>query len=114
MKKQVGERIRIQRNIKGMSQEYVAQQVGLSNGAYSNIERGVTDIPINRIYQLAEFFDVSVYELIPPNKKPFQQVEDPHPRDYEKLLEEIRKLTERVDQIDSKTQTYRSLRSKKR
>ena len=55
MKEEVAERIRLTRLAKNFSQQNVADEIGLTVAAYSNIERGITDISITRLFQLLKF-----------------------------------------------------------
>jgi len=66
--KSIGEKVRIQRMIKGYSQEYMAFMLDISQAAYSNLERGDTEMTIRRIYEIAEIFEISPYELMPQPK----------------------------------------------
>lgn len=66
--KGVGEKIRVQRLAKNYSQEYMAWALGISQAAYSNIERGETDLTLTRIYEIAEILEISAYIIIPKPK----------------------------------------------
>lgn len=58
--------IKVIRVSKGWSQEHVALQMHCSIPAYSKIETGITDLNLSRLMQMAEVFDVSLYELMLP------------------------------------------------
>ena len=60
----VGEKIRQAREAKGLSQEFIAEQLGISQAAYSNMERGETQPKLPRLQQLAELLAVDVNELL--------------------------------------------------
>ena len=62
--KSITDKIRAIRQAKGLSQENVAWGIGLSNNGYSNIERGVTDLTVGRLMQIAEFLGVTPNEII--------------------------------------------------
>jgi len=62
---QFGNAIRIQRVIKGYSQEYMASRLNISQNAYSKLEREETELSVRRIYEIAEILEVSVYQLLP-------------------------------------------------
>lgn len=49
---------------KGLSQENVATELGLTNAAYSNIERGVTDITVTRLFQISRILDKDPVDLL--------------------------------------------------
>ncbi|MGB3589742.1 MAG: LexA family transcriptional regulator [Tunicatimonas sp.] len=54
-------RIRKERNL---SQETVANFLNIKTTTYSKIERGVIQITLSRLYELAEVFQLSPYELL--------------------------------------------------
>jgi transcriptional regulator with XRE-family HTH domain len=64
----IGEKIRIQRLIRNYSQEYMAFALDISQAAYSNLERGETEITLKRIYEIAEVLEISAFELMPKPK----------------------------------------------
>lgn len=63
-----GKEIRIQRTIKGYSQEYMANRLGISQNAYSKIERDETKLTLERLYDITEILEISVYKLLPERK----------------------------------------------
>ena len=65
MNKEIGNRIRVERVRKQMSQDNMATELSISIGAYSNIERGKVDMTVNRLYQIADIFHVNVSVLLP-------------------------------------------------
>ena len=67
-RKSIGEKIRIQRMIKGYSQEYMAFMLEISQAAYSNLERDETEMTITRIYEISEILEISPFELMPKPK----------------------------------------------
>jgi transcriptional regulator with XRE-family HTH domain len=67
-KDSIGEKIRIQRVIKGYSQEYMSWVLEISQAAYSNLERDETKMTIRRVYEIAEILEISPFELMPKPK----------------------------------------------
>ncbi|MFM7683592.1 MAG: helix-turn-helix domain-containing protein [Bacteroidota bacterium] len=59
MKEKIAERIRIARVSRNFSQQNMADELGLTVAAYSNIERGVTDISVTRLTQIAGLLDLN-------------------------------------------------------
>jgi transcriptional regulator with XRE-family HTH domain len=51
------------RQVRELSQEQMAEKLGLSLNGYSNIERGHVDMPLSRIQQIADVFDIDLMEL---------------------------------------------------
>jgi transcriptional regulator with XRE-family HTH domain len=65
--KEIGENIRKLRESKKISQYAVAYTIGISQAAYSKIERGETEIKATHLYMIAGVFKISVYDLLPPS-----------------------------------------------
>ncbi len=57
------------RELKDVTQEYMAAQLGISQNAYSKIERGETDVPYSRLEQIANILDISIADIIGFDKK---------------------------------------------
>jgi transcriptional regulator with XRE-family HTH domain len=60
VKKEVGEKIRRIRESKGLSRETVADDLGITHGAYSKIERGESDPNTERLEQVAKILKVDI------------------------------------------------------
>lgn len=56
----LGERLREAREKKGFTQIFVAKQLGITNTALSNYERGERDPNTSLLYTLAGFYNVSI------------------------------------------------------
>jgi transcriptional regulator with XRE-family HTH domain len=65
----IGEKIRYFRELKRFTQEDLAHDLDISLTAYSKIERGITDVNISRLSQIAKALGVSLVELIAVEKK---------------------------------------------
>lgn len=52
------------RELKNYTQEYMAQQLGLSTRAYSKIETGETQLTINRLNEIASILGVDPIEAL--------------------------------------------------
>lgn len=64
----VGENIRLARLKKNYSQQNMADELDISQAAYSKLERDETEISIQRIYAIAEILEISPFELLPKPK----------------------------------------------
>ena len=60
----IGERIKELRTEKGLSQERLARQIGVSQKAIDYWERGVNEPKASYILALCDFFDVSADDLL--------------------------------------------------
>ncbi len=64
IKESLPEKIRQIRISKGLSQENMADMLGVSTTTYGDIERGRTELTLSRIESLAKIFDVVLPELL--------------------------------------------------
>jgi XRE family transcriptional regulator, regulator of sulfur utilization len=60
----LSERIRQLRLQKGLSQENMADMLGLSTSAYGDIERGRTEPPLSRLEAIAQLLEVPLSTLL--------------------------------------------------
>ncbi|MFN5295438.1 MAG: helix-turn-helix domain-containing protein [Flavobacteriales bacterium] len=58
MDKLIGERIRKFRALSGLSQENVAEELGMSTANYGKIERGEITISVNHLFAIAAVFHI--------------------------------------------------------
>lgn len=63
----LGVLIRTKREEARISQEAIAFKLGISQAAYSKIESGKTKIKVEQLYTIADFLDISIYEILPPS-----------------------------------------------
>lgn len=61
---QLHEKIHLMRTIKGLSQEDIAEKLGITANGYGKIERGETDIQWSRLQQIADVLDITIKELV--------------------------------------------------
>jgi len=57
-------RIKLIREARNYTQEYMAEALHLSQRAYSSIENGQTQLTVERLYEIAEALQVSIGEII--------------------------------------------------
>lgn len=60
----IGENLRKIREIKGIKQESVAKQLGLTTNGYGKIERGETSLNIKRLEEIAEILGVNAIDIM--------------------------------------------------
>lgn len=63
MNKLLGNRIRELRNAKGLIQEEIAEQIGVSRQKYARIENGVNDITLNILSKIAKVLEITVGDI---------------------------------------------------
>lgn len=64
----LGENIKNKRQELKLSQEYIAEQLGISRQAVSKWETGLSEPTANNLIELAELFEISVSDLVNPEK----------------------------------------------
>lgn len=64
----IGQNIASRRKAQKLSQEYIANQLGVSRQAVSKWETGQTEPTAKNLVELARLFDISVSELVEPEK----------------------------------------------
>ena len=73
--KNIGQKIRRIRQSLDLSQENVAEDLGMTKGAFSKIERGLTNIPIARLIEIASVLKVDIGAFFESEPK-ISKVED--------------------------------------
>ncbi len=61
MNKTIAQKIRRLRQNRDLSQDNMADELGITKGAYSKIERGVTAISVDRLEQIANILKVAIH-----------------------------------------------------
>ncbi len=64
MDKKIGVKIRQIRELKGLSQEYIASKIGVSQRAYSKMERDEIKLDWDKITSIAQIFEIDPLELV--------------------------------------------------
>ncbi len=62
-------KIRNIRELRNLTQEYIASQLNISLRAYSKIESGETQLTIKRLNEISEILEVSAIELLSFDEK---------------------------------------------
>lgn len=110
-----GSNIRKIRELKNITQEFIANELGISTRAYSKIETSETQLSVNRLFEISKIINVPVNEILdfdtnlifnnnPVNQKggkyiAYNNTEIKQMQDlYEKLIQEKDK---RIDLLES-------------
>jgi transcriptional regulator with XRE-family HTH domain len=64
----IHERIKTNREVRQLSQEDMAEKMGISSSSYAKLERGETRLYLDKLQQIANIFQIDVSDLITPNK----------------------------------------------
>lgn len=106
MKEQVAERIRFERLRLNLSQQNMADELGITVAAYSNLERGVTEISINRLFKIAELLKVPINTFLSkengfkPQETFNQNVNDSYiSQQLYMVIQEVKYLSDELEKI---------------
>jgi transcriptional regulator with XRE-family HTH domain len=93
----LSEKIRQIRMQKGLSQENMADMLGLSTTAYGDIERGRTELSVSRLENVAKLLDVPLPELLGFDSLSMSETEWLR-QENTRILAENRRLQNELDQ----------------
>jgi len=68
----INEKIKRIRELKGWSQEQMAEKLNMSISGYANIERGETNVQFSRLEQISKILEIKLSELIDLDEKNIQ------------------------------------------
>lgn len=97
------EQIRLKRLQKGLSQENMADLLGMSTTAYGDIERGRTELTLPRLEKIAAVLEFPVIELLGIRQEPDSELEWMR-RENLRLQAENLQLRTSIDQLKRKFQ----------
>lgn len=98
---ELGNRVRQLRNKHNKSQEELGQALGRSHAAISDIERGVTNLSVTDLSKIAQFFGVSVNEILEESPVHFRTAKNISPeelRDFKKAAESFMAYVNQLDE----------------
>ena len=64
MSKNIYDKIALLRKEKGISQEYMAEQLGIEQSTYGKIERGAIKLTIEKLELISQVFQLSIIDII--------------------------------------------------
>ncbi|MBL0911430.1 MAG: helix-turn-helix transcriptional regulator [Bacteroidia bacterium] len=111
MKEKIADKIRLFRLSKNYSQQNMADELGITVAAYSNIERGVTDITVTRLFQIAEILEMSALRFL-RDEGPYVITEDeklynPIDRSSGEIVQVIRQLQQQLYDLQKEVDALR-------
>jgi len=65
----INDKIKIMRQCKGWTQEEIAEKLDWAVNSYTKVERGKTDIKLEKLKQVAKILEVDISELIDSDEK---------------------------------------------
>ena len=60
----VGQKLRMIRGLYRLSQESISKDLKMSQPGYAKLERNETDIPFSRLSQIADYYKISIIDLL--------------------------------------------------
>lgn len=114
--KKLGEKIRRLRAMKGYSQANIAEDLGITPGAYAKIERGEIDPNTARLYEIAKSLDVAVTEFFDDKPKAKETKPDygfATKDELSEVMHAILKLTKTVESIEERLPKKKAAPKKK-
>lgn len=101
----LSERIRLLRLQKGLSQENMADMMGLSTSAYGDVERGRTELSFVRLENIARLLDVPLPELLGLESQAMSETEWLR-QENARLLTVNARLQNEIDQWKAQFKTW--------
>ncbi len=99
----ISKNIRRLREAKGLSQENIAFDLGISQSTYSKIERDASNITVARLMKIAELLDVDVYDICDKDRAERKASQNnslssnkPTNKDLNLFIEEIKHIYEKT------------------
>ena len=94
LQKQIGENIEHIRLLKKKTIKEIASAINLTDTGYRNIERGITDISVSKLFQLAVILEVGYVQLMKLDLDNFikNDVHEKQSNHFNKLMEENHRL----------------------
>lgn len=60
----IGQKVKKMRELRNLTQDYMAEKMAMSQSGYSKIEQDETDVPFSRLLQIAKILDVNILDLL--------------------------------------------------
>lgn len=97
-KKEVGDRIRVLRQSRGMTQIDLAEDLGITQSNLSAIERGARGLTVHQAVKLARALRVTTDEILNPTKAAAKSRDMMEDRRFLRRLQKVGELPERDQQ----------------
>jgi transcriptional regulator with XRE-family HTH domain len=114
----IGDRIRKFRQLAGLNQEIVAEEIGMSGGNFGKIERGEIDINTDYLLKLAKLFKISVSDFF--DERPVHSISEKNQNygyasqtDMDALTEMVKKLAVEVEKLHEKLPVKKAAKKSK-
>ncbi|MDO5607491.1 MAG: helix-turn-helix transcriptional regulator [Capnocytophaga sp.] len=88
------------RKARGYSQEAVAINLGITQGAYAKIEKGDSPLSIRRLHKLCDILELSVKDVFSNQEEGFAFIEKQIIEEMSSLQKEIDRLKQQLSEKD--------------
>jgi transcriptional regulator with XRE-family HTH domain len=111
---EIGNRIKLARISMNLSQDSVAEDLGISVSAYSNMERGAVDITVVRIVDVAKILKTNWLTLLGISRNDnIQNINNTDPTNIEFIgLSNYLELIKEIDFIKQELKKFKSSKAK--
>lgn len=92
MKGSIGQKIRRVRTSRELTQDNLAYELGITKSAYSKIERGETNVSINRLTDIAKILEVDIIDFFKDTENVAGDPKDEYGFATKKDIEEMAKM----------------------
>lgn len=92
MKGSIGQKIRKIRASRELTQDNLAYELGITKSAYSKIERGETNVSINRLTEIAKILEVDIVDFFKDAENTAGDPKDEYGFATKKDIEEMAKM----------------------
>jgi transcriptional regulator with XRE-family HTH domain len=99
MKSIVGKNIKRLRVSLRLTQDNMAYELGITKSSYSKIERGETNVSIDRLSQIAKVLETDINTLVSESKKTAPKAEDPTKQYGFATKSEIEELANMIESL---------------
>lgn len=66
----IGKNIRKYRELKGISQEYMALKLDITQASYAKLENSTTKINVERLFDISQLLETDIAEILEISKQP--------------------------------------------
>jgi len=98
--KTLGSTIKKQREQHGLTQFYMAMELGISQAAYAHLEAGITRISVERALEISRILEVKLDDLL--NSKVDKTLNTPEASRLDLIEEKLSLLQNEISTINSK------------
>lgn len=111
MKQEIGEKIRVLRLTQNLSQQNLADELQITVAAFSNIERGVTDISVTRLIQISALLKVDPASFFESKNSNLEEERAKYETTSQQILLIMNQLQSHQVQIERLQQEIESLKN---